>query len=149
MQTGQCLSRQARIQVTVGLEPPSPKQGYRRGKCTCVKEKDSLNRRTRVKKEKKEGADTNELGIQQMFAHKGRIEQPPPPRVDTQEPSAGLKRQGHSLSPWENWEEDIETVLEGRSGEAADKPGAPVTPSLPPEAQITAQTPSTARFSLS
>lgn len=76
MQIGQCLTRQARIQVTVGLEPsPPPEQGYRRA--TCEKKKTHLE--NPVKNRKEEGADTSELGVHQMFAHKGRTEQPPPP----------------------------------------------------------------------
>lgn len=43
------------------------------------KKKKRLTWRTQVRNRKEEGADTSELGIHQMFAHKGSTEQPPPP----------------------------------------------------------------------
>ena len=104
MQAGQCLASQARIQVAGGLEPPPPDRGYGRGERTCVKGTDSLHWKTQVENEKEDAADTSEFGIQQMFAHKGRREQPPPPRARRRHSvTCRIKRQGRRLSPWENW----------------------------------------------
>ena len=113
----------------------------------CVKRK-RLTWRTQVRNRKEEGADTSELGIHRMFAHKGRTEQAPPSSALSRHSVTICKIETTRTQPRslgkKTGEEDTETVLEGLKLLTS-----PEHSSLPPQAQIAANTPRTARFSLS
>lgn len=98
----------------------------------CERKKTHLTGETRIKKEKeKEEADTSELGIQQMFAHEGRAEQPPPPSAQSRHSVTIcriLKKKDTASASGKAGKEGSETVLEECIRKATDKPGAPVTP---------------------
>ena len=145
MQIGQCLARQAGIQVTVGLEPsPPPEQGYRRAMC----EKKKTHLENPGEKQKRRGSRHEWVRHSPNVCPQGEYRT----ASSTQRPEETLS---NHLQDWNDkdtasvpgkktGEEDTETVLEGLKLLTS-----PEHSSLPPQAQIAANTPRKARFSLS
>lgn len=137
MQAGQCLARQAStpgFQVQWAWNALRRSVATRRGGDTCVKEKKKLiTGETQIKKEKE--ADTSEA-FSKCLPRRGGQKQPPLLSAQRRHSVTicRIKKTRTQPQPLGKLEKRaVKQFSKSRSGEAADKPGAPVTPTPSPD----------------
>lgn len=123
-----------RVPGPVGLECPPPQRGYPEGwGYVCERKKKLITGETQIKKEKE--ADTSEA-FSKCLPRRGGQKQPPLLSAQRRHSVTicRIKKTRTQPQPLGKLEKRaVKQFSKSRSGEAADKPGAPVTPTPSPD----------------